>query len=313
VKISGSTAGFNVEPSYLGRIAPTPTGYLHLGHAATFWTAFERARAAAGRVILRIEDLDPHRCRPDFVQAAIKDIGWLGIEWDGESVCQSSRRALYLDAWRRLRDGGWIYPCTRSRKDVAESSFAPHEEEPVFPLEWRRDPAESLSHESPADVNWRFRVPDHRRIAFQDGRFGLVEKTSGSDFGDFLVWNRDDIPAYELAVVVDDAQITEVVRGADLLTSTARQILLHEALGQIPPRWFHCPIVRDPSGQRLAKRSAGMSIRELRAAGKSPRAILDLARSMVLDNAVPRLAAGRALTRKRRLGKIVLSGTVDAH
>ena len=259
--------------NYLGRIAPTPTGFLHVGHAATFRTAFERARAADGRVILRIEDLDPHRCRPEFALAAIEDLRWLGIEWDGEPVYQSARRELYLDAWRRLRDGGWIYPCARSRKDVAAASLAPHEEEPVFPPEWRRDPAESIAHESPAGINWRFRVPDYRRITFQDGRFGAVEKTCLRDFGDFLVWNRDDIPAYELAVVVDDAGITEVVRGADLLTSTARQILLHEALGQTPPRWFHCPLVRDASGQRLAKRAAGLSLRELRAAGLPPAAI----------------------------------------
>ena len=255
-----------MSPPYLGRIAPTPTGFLHVGHAATFRTSFERARAADGRVILRIEDLDPHRCRPEFALAAIEDLRWLGIEWDGEPVYQSARRELYLDAWRRLRDGGWIYPCARSRKDVAAASLAPHEEEPVFPPEWRPDPAESVAHESPAGINWR--------ITFQDGRFGAVEKTCLRDFGDFVVWNRDGIPAYELAVVVDDAGITEVVRGADLLTSTARQILLHEALGQTPPSWFHCPLVCDASGQRLAKRSAGLSLRELRAAGHPPGALV---------------------------------------
>lgn len=266
-----------MKPPYLGRIAPTPTGFLHLGHAATFWTAFQRAREAGGHVILRIEDLDRHRCRPEYAQAAIEDLHWLGIEWDGEPVYQSARRDVYLDAWRRLRDGGWIYPCAQSRKDVAASTAAPHEEEPVFLPEWRCDPAQSLAHESPAGINWRFRVPDHRRISFQDGNFGLVTKTALQDFGDFVIWNRDNIPAYELAVVVDDARITEVVRGADLLTSTARQILLHEALGQPPPQWFHCPLVRDPSGHRLAKRSPGLSLRELRAAGRSPREILDLA------------------------------------
>lgn len=260
---------------YLGRIAPTPTGYLHLGHAATFRTAFERAREAGGQVILRIEDLDAHRCRTEYTQAAIEDLQWLGIGWDGEPVYQSARREFYLDAWRRLRDGGWIYPCGRSRKDVAASAAAPHEEEPVFPIKWRRDPAESLSFDSPAGINWRFRVPDHRRISFHDGNFGRIEKIALQDFGDFVLWNRDNIPAYELAVVVDDASITEVVRGADLLTSTARQILLHEALGQTPPRWFHCPLVCDPSGRRLAKRAPGLSIRDLRAAGHSTREVLD--------------------------------------
>ena len=269
-----------MNPAYLGRFAPTPTGFLHLGHAATFRTAFERAREAGGQVILRIEDLDTHRCRPEYAQAAIEDLQWLGIAWDGAPVYQSARREFYLDAWRRLRDGGWIYPCAQSRKDVASSTAAPHEEEPVFPTEWRRDPAESLSFESPAGINWRFRVPDHRRISFEDGNFGPIEKTSLKDFGDFVIWNRDNIPAYELAAVVDDARITEVVRGADLVTSTVRQLLLHEALGQTPPRWFHCPLVRDSSGQRLAKRASGLSIRELRATGRSPHEVRHLARSM---------------------------------
>ncbi len=282
-----------MNPSYLGRIAPTPTGYLHLGHAATFWTAFLRARDAGGSVILRIEDLDEHRCRADYARAAIEDLAWLGISWEGEPVYQSAKRGIYLDAWRRLRDGGWIYPCERSRKDVAASTAAPHAEEPVFPPDWRRDPAESLSFDSPAGINWRFRVPDNRRIRFQDGNFGAIEKTALQDFGDFVIWNRDNIPAYELAVVVDDFQITEVVRGADLLTSTVRQILLHEALGQTPPRWFHCALILDAAGRRLSKRAAGQSIRELRAAGNSASALLAQCRRMTCEqqNAALRNAA----------------------
>jgi len=264
--------------NYRGRIAPTPTGFLHLGHAATFHTAFRRAREAGGGVILRIEDLDPHRCRREFTEAAIEDLEWLGIRWTGAPVFQSERRSLYLSAWKRLRDAGWIYPCTRSRKEVA--TLAPHEEEPVFPPEWRVDPGASNAFASPAGFNWRFRVPDNRCVTFHDGNFGKVEKTALVDFGDFLVWNRDDIPAYELAVVVDDAEITEVVRGADLLTSTARQILLHEALGQPPPLWFHCPLVRDDDGKRLSKRAGGLGISELRASGKSPSAVLEMARAM---------------------------------
>lgn len=261
-----------MSPGYLGRIAPTPTGFLHLGHAATFWTAFRRAREAGGHVILRIEDLDPHRCRPEFARAAAEDLAWLGIEWAGDPVYQSARRDAYLAAWKRLRDGGFLYPCDRSRREVA--TLAPHEEEPVFPISWRRDPQESLRHDSPAGRNWRFRVPDGCQIVFEDGRLGVVEKLALRDFGDFLVWNRDGVPAYELAVVVDDAGITEVVRGEDLLTSTARQILLHQALGQPLPRWFHCPLVRDAQGRRLAKRSPGLTLRDLRAAGLTPADVL---------------------------------------
>jgi glutamyl/glutaminyl-tRNA synthetase len=259
---------------YRGRIAPTPTGLLHAGHAATFAIAHRRAREAGGEILLRIEDLDPHRCKPEFAQAAMEDLKWLGLDWDGELAFQSQRRALHLEGWKRLRDAGLIYPSRHSRKEI--STLAPHEEEPIFPPEWRADPAESRLYDSPEGVNWRFRVPDGETIPFEDGGFGLVEKTAGRDFGDFLVWNRDNIPAYELAVVVDDIDmgITEVVRGADLLTSTARQILLHRALGAVPPKWFHCPLVCDAAGQRLAKRTGGLEIRTLREAGKTPAEIV---------------------------------------
>jgi glutamyl-tRNA synthetase len=153
----------------------------------------------------------------EFVDAAIEDLRWMGFEWTGEPCFQSQRRHLYLEAWRRLKNADVIYPCRRSRREI--SSLAPHEEEPVFPVEWRADDQEALGFDAPDGVNWRFRVPDGETISFRDQNFGLIEKTTLRDFGDFLVWNRDGIPAYELAVVVDDIAmgITEVVRGADLL------------------------------------------------------------------------------------------------
>ncbi len=262
--------------SYRGRIAPTPTGFLHLGHAATFSAAHRRAREAGGEILLRIENLDPQRCKPEFAKAAMEDLRWLGLDWDGEPVFQSQRRAHYLETWQRLRNAGCIYPCRRSRKEI--STLAPHSEEPVFPPEWRGDPNEAKEFSSPSGLNWRFRVPDGETIRFVDANFGLIEKTAGRDFGDFLVWNRDDITAYELAVVVDDilTGITEVVRGADLLTSTARQILLYRVLGATPPAWFHCPLVCDAEGNRLAKRTGGLEIRTLRNQGRSPEEILAL-------------------------------------
>ena len=265
--------------NYRGRIAPTPTGLLHIGHAATFSMAHRRARESGGEILLRIEDLDAQRCKTEFTTAAMEDLKWLGLDWDGDPVFQSQRRAFYLEAWSRLRDAGLIYPCHRSRKEM--STLAPHAEEPLFPVEWRTDPSESKNFETPAGVNWRIRVPDVETIAFVDGNFGPIEKTSGCDFGDFLVWNRNDIPAYELAVVVDDILmgITEVVRGADLLTSTARQILLHRTLGGTPPKWCHCPLVCDSEGRRLAKRTGGLEIRSLRNRGMSPRKVLALAGS----------------------------------
>jgi glutamyl-tRNA synthetase len=272
---------------YRGRIAPTPTGLLHLGHAATFWQAFTRAREAGGTLIWRTEDLDPHRCKKEFAEVAREDLRWLGISWqEGPDVGgpvgpyeQSARRSLFLDAWRRLKEDGWIYPCARSRKDVAGVGQAPHEEEPIFPVEWRVPAEAGKSWTEPRGINWRFRVPDGETLTFLDGAVGEVRKTALHDFGDFLVWNRGDVPAYELAVVVDDIAmgITEVVRGEDLLTSTARQLLIYRALGASPPAFFHCPLVRDAQGRRLAKRDAALSLRALRDQGRTPRDVLAMA------------------------------------
>ena len=265
---------------YRGRIAPTPTGYLHAGHAATFAMAAERARKSAGTLILRIEDLDPLRCHEKYASAAIEDLEWLGISWqEGPNVggpfapyLQSQRRERYLAVWRQLRDGGYIYPCRRSRKDLSSVALAPHEEEPVFPTEWRTPCEEALSWESPEGINWRFRVPDGETLAFCDENLGEQRRVASEDFGDFLIWNRDGIPAYELAVVVDDVAmgITEVVRGADLLTSTARQLLLYRALQSSPPAFFHCPLITDEQGIRLAKRHASLTLRTLRELGRKP-------------------------------------------
>jgi glutamyl-tRNA synthetase len=272
---------------YRGRIAPTPTGHLHLGHARTFWVARQRASQAGGIIVLRIEDLDPQRCRPAFADAMLEDLRWFGLTWEeGPDVggpfgpyVQSQRRPLYLEAWRRLKDAGLIYPCSRSRQDVRRAAQAPHPEEedaePLYPIEWRPPPDTGLDATHPAGVNWRFRVPDGEVVRFRDGRYGEVAYEAGRDFGDFLVWRRDDVPAYELAVVVDDAatRISEVVRGVDLLRSTARQLLLYRALGLEPPDFFHCPLMTDEQGRRLAKRTDALSLRAMRAQGLSPDAL----------------------------------------
>jgi glutamyl/glutaminyl-tRNA synthetase len=269
---------------YRGRIAPTPTGHLHLGHAATFWKAHERATQARGVAILRIEDLDANRCKPDAADAAIEDLRWLSIQWQEGPFYQSQRRALYLDAWRRLRDGGFIYPCVRSRKDVARAALAPHQEDVVFPVEWRTPVEEGIKFPGPEGRNWRFRVPDWELIAFRDENCGDISRMALRDFGDFLVWNRDNIPAYELAVVVDDLDmgVTEVVRGEDLLTSTARQILIYQALNAAPPSFFHCPLVLDNCGRRLAKRNSSLSLRALRGRGYSAERIIAQAAALTV-------------------------------
>jgi len=268
---------------YRGRIAPSPTGHLHVGHARTFWIAYQRAREAGGVLLLRNDDLDPQRSKSEYVRAFIEVLRWFGISWhEGPDVggpfapySQSERRSCYLQAWRRLYDSGMIYPCTCSRKDLQESAGAPHEttnDEPIYPGTCRE---KTLQAHSPAGVNWRFRVPDARVVRFDDHAQGPRQFTAGEDFGDFVVWRRDDVPAYQLAVVADDdaMQITEVVRGCDLLKSTARQILLCEALGITPPTYYHCDLLVDEAGERLAKRSDAVSLRALRARGLTPEEI----------------------------------------
>lgn len=274
---------------------------MHLGHARTFWTAFERARQHGGELVLRNEDLDARRCRAEFAAAMFEDLRWLGIRWDEgpdrggpfPPYSQSERRSYYLEAWKKLRDGGFIYPCTCSRKEVAQAASAPHDldDEPVYPGTCRPDAttgegarlrhrgtaeAAARTWASPAGANWRFRVPHGEELVFTDLHLGPQRFTAGRDFGDFIVWRRDDVPAYQLAVVVDDAamRITEVVRGADLLKSTARQILLYRALALTPPQFYHCDLVRDENGLRLAKRHDALSIGKLRELGWTPESVL---------------------------------------
>jgi len=275
-----------------GRLAPTPTGLLHVGHARTF--AIAAARAGGAGLVMRIEDLDRPRCREEFSRAALDDLQWLGLAWsEGPDVGgphgpyrQSERTEWYMEVWRRLEAAGVIYPSPHSRRDVDEAATAPHDQgagpagaddpaaEPIFPASLR--PQRWDRADTPGGVAWRFRVPDGRTIECDDALAGRVRRTAGVDFGDFVVWRRDDLPAYELAVVADDhaMQIAEVVRGADLLTSTARQLLLYEALGWPAPAFCHVPLVRDAAGRRLAKRTGGLAIRDLRAAGFSPAEVL---------------------------------------
>lgn len=222
----------------------------------------------------------------------LEDLRWLKIKWSEGPDCggplgpyvQSERRAFYLEAWKRLRDLGLIYACTCSRKDVAQAAGAPNEgdDEPLYPGTCRRKQASAsgeqagasvaTASDAPTGVNWRFRVPDGEQICFTDLHLGPQLMIAGRDFGDFIVWRRDDVPAYQLAVVVDDTamRITEVVRGADLLKSTARQILLFRALALDIPNYYHCDLVRDESGVRLAKRHDSLSIRKLREMGWTP-------------------------------------------
>jgi glutamyl-tRNA synthetase len=279
---------------YRGRLAPSPTGYLHIGHARTFWTAQARAQAAGGTLVLRSEDLDRDRCRPEFASAMVADLRWFGLDWqEGPDVGgpfgpyqQSARLGLYREAFEHLRRAGLVYVCDCSRKDILTALSAPHvgEEEPVYPGTCRPRGSEvapgiasgsevaTEARERSPRCNWRFRVRDGEVVEFHDRHFGPKRFVAGRDFGDFVVWRQDDAPAYQLACVVDDAAmgITEVVRGADLLVSTARQLVLYRALELNPPAFFHCPLATDEHGVRLAKRHDALSLRALRQAGRKP-------------------------------------------
>jgi glutamyl/glutaminyl-tRNA synthetase len=274
----------------IGRLAPSPTGLLHLGHARTFFIAHQRARAANGTLYLRDEDIDPHRSRPAFAAAMREDLLWLGLTWDAE-LRQSDRLPLYLAALQQLLAVGFAYPCACSRRDLALSTHAPHEDpaaeaddEPLYNNRCR--PASPSSTLFLPNTNYRFRIPDHTPVSFTDLHAGPQTFTPGTDFGDFLIWRKPltsspadiGLPSYQLACVVDDAltTITEVVRGRDLLKSTARQILLQRALRYPTPAYFHCDLMRDSNGIRLAKRHDALALRTLRNNGLSPADILAL-------------------------------------
>lgn len=271
---------------YRGRLAPSPTGYLHLGHARTFLMAAERAAAAGGALLLRIDDLDGQRSRPEYLAGIVEDLRWLDIGWQGAMQQQRERLALYHEAFERLRASGAVYPCVCSRRDLQTAAHAPHAEdddEPVYPGTCRpgtcRPGTDRGLAAGEGAAAWRFRVPVGEAVRFVDALAGPQAFVAGQDFGDFVVVRRDGVPSYQLASVVDDEamNITEVVRGRDLLRSTARQILLQRALGYAEPGWAHCTLVLNERGERLAKRDAARSLRALRDAGLSAEAVRRMA------------------------------------
>ena len=209
----------------------------------------------------------------------LDDLRWLGLGWaEGPDVggpfapyAQSRRLDRYRAAFQYLREQRLVFPCTCSRRDVHSAVAAPHaiDDEPIYPGTCRQ------RTDSDGAVNWRFRVPEGAECRFVDGALGLQTCHAGSRFGDFLVWRRDDLPSYQLACVVDDAEmrITEVVRGADLVTSTFRQLLLYEALGYQPPSFFHCPLILDEHGRRLSKRDQSATLQGLRQSGWTPKEV----------------------------------------
>ena len=269
-----------------GRFAPSPTGDLHLGNARTALLSWLWARAAQGRYSLRVEDLDAPRVRPGLAERQLDELRWLGLHWDGEPLYQSQRTAAYEAALTRLD----VYECFCSRAEIAASASAPHGDEgPRYPGTCRElSRAQRDQRRKTRAPALRLRVPPGP-IAFLDELQGPQSFDTQELIGDFVLRRADGIFAYQLAVVVDDGfmGITQVLRGADLVASTARQILLHRLLGQTPPRWAHAPLVLSSSGERLAKRDQAQALGSLRGSVDPRRIVAHLARLSGLAAPVP--------------------------
>ena len=269
------------------RYAPSPTGPLHLGNARTALLAFWHARSQGGAFVLRVEDLDTQRSRPEFIGANLAELRWLGLSWDeGPDVGgafgpyrQSRRSGLYEAALRRLEQHDRLFPCYLSRKDLQEVASAPHGVGPAYGEAQRRLNAQVGGEKRAAGKvpSLRFRV-EPQALEFHDAVCGEVRTDPARTTGDFVVRRADGEWAYQLAVVVDDMamQMTHVLRGDDLLPSTGPQLLLYRALGAAPPTFAHVPLLQDTDGERLAKRKGSLTLTALRGAGVRPERVAGL-------------------------------------
>ena len=285
------------------RFAPSPTGLLHLGHAWSAWLGWTRAQSAGGRFLLRMEDLDKSRIRPEFYTAIQRDLDWLGIFWDGDILCQSTRHAAYAQALARLDKLGLTYRCTCTRRDIQDAISAPQEGSAprsgpdglVYPGTCRtRGHGRDEPHAIRLNISRALEVLTARdpdpKLFFDEtgqgpdgehGEIALVPHDLIDGTGDIVLARRDSAPAYHLAVVVDDAHqgVTHVTRGQDLFSATPVQRLLQGLLGLPAPVYHHHSLVRDETGRRLAKRDDARSIQTCREAGLSPTDVLELARA----------------------------------
>jgi len=320
-----------MSTSTRGRFAPSPTGPLHLGNARTALLSWLDARARGGRYAMRVEDLDGPRVRPGLEARILAELRWLGLDWDegpdmggpAAPYRQSERAARYREALDRLVAAGLAYPCFCSRAEIALASQAPHgpsDEGPRYPGTCGRLGAdEARARAETRRPAWRLRAPA-AAVTFDDGVHGPQRFDVAGTVGDFVVMRADGVAAYQLAVAVDDAAmaVTEVVRGDDLLPSTARQLLVLRALGLAAPRYGHVPLLLGEDGQRLAKRHGARSLGELRDGGADPRAVVGLlAASAGLAEPGARLwpselVAGFELSRLSREPAVLRAADVEA-
>lgn len=269
----------STAPHTIGRLAPSPTGAQHVGNARSYLIAWLSARAQNGRVLLRIEDIDSPRVKAGAAEGACADLRWLGLDWDGAPIVQTERVHLYQAALERLKAQELVYPCTCTRTDIERAASAPHAEHEglIYPGTCAHRRVADAAALGDRPYSWRFRA-GIETIAYDDGFSGPVALNLHEIGGDFVVWKSADTPAYQLAVVVDDAAqgVTEVVRGDDLVPSTPRQLMLYRALGLTPPTFAHVPLVVGPDGRRLAKRHGDTRLSTLREAGVAAEALLGL-------------------------------------
>ena len=270
------------QAAVVGRLAPSPTGAQHVGNARTYLIAWLSARRQGGKLLLRMEDIDSPRIKPGAAAEACADLAWLGLDWDEGPIIQTQRLPLYQATLEKLKNRELVYPCTCSRSDVERAASAPHGESAAFseiayPGTCSGRTVQNSTTLGQRPFAWRLRVGDES-IPFQDGYLGTVTLNPRELGGDFVVWKSAGTPAYQLAVVVDDADmgVTEVIRGDDLVPSTPRQLLLYQALGLTPPAFTHVPLVVGPDGRRLAKRHGDTRLASLRTAGIRPDALIGL-------------------------------------
>jgi glutamyl-tRNA synthetase len=263
--------------STVGRLAPSPTGGLHVGHARTFLVAWLAARSRGGRVVLRIEDIDTSRVRAGAAKTAIADLHWLGLDWDAGPYVQSERMEAYKAALERLKRNELVYPCTCTRAEIARAASAPHadDEGPVYPGTCSGRSAADADRLGDRAFAWRFRTSSGE-VGWNDLLLGPMAIDPRSIGGDFIVARSPFVPAYQLAVVVDDQAngVNQVIRGVDLVPITPRQILLNRALGGTGREYGHISLVVGPDGRRLAKRDGSIKLATLREQGVDPRCLI---------------------------------------